>query len=46
MLQVKRCRYLEDAGCASVCVNTCKVPTQEFFMKDMGLPLQVTTSTT
>ena len=36
---VKRCRYLEDTGCASICINSCKVPTQEFFMQDMGLPL-------
>ena len=41
-LLVKRCRYLEESGCASVCVNTCKVPTQEFFAKDMGLPLEMT----
>ena len=34
-----RCRYLEETGCASVCLNSCKVPTQEFFEKDMGLPL-------
>jgi hypothetical protein len=25
---VERCRYLEAAGCASVCINSCKVPTQ------------------
>jgi hypothetical protein len=30
-----RCRYLEEAGCASICINSCKVPTQEFFAKDM-----------
>ena len=36
---VKRCRYLEEAGCVSVCINSCKIPTQEFFEKDMGLPL-------
>jgi hypothetical protein len=36
---VERCRYLEEAGCASVCINSCKVPTQEFFARDMGLPL-------
>jgi hypothetical protein len=87
---VERCRYLEEAGCASVCINSCKVrsrrsvragegahsalfhsfhsfisfnsehcpaqlqpkltssrallfapqiPTQTFFIKDMGLPL-------
>jgi len=36
---VKRCRYLEESGCVGVCVNSCKVPTQEFFEKDMGLAL-------
>ena len=35
-LLVKRCRYLEEAGCASVCVNTCQVPTQAFFAENMG----------
>ena len=25
---VERCRYLEQSGCASVCLNSCKVPTQ------------------
>jgi len=38
-LLVKRCRFLEESGCASVCVNACKVPTQEFFIQNMGLPL-------
>ena len=38
-LLVKRCRFLEESGCASVCVNSCKIPTQNFFMQDMGLPL-------
>ena len=23
-----RCRYLEESGCVSVCVNSCKLPTQ------------------
>jgi len=36
---VKRCRFLEESGCASICVNSCKVPTQNFFIKNMGLPL-------
>eukprot|EP00983_Pelagomonas_calceolata_P105167 1159100-Pelagomonas_calceolata.AAC.3 len=27
-VQVQRCRYLEEAGCTSICVNSCKVPTQ------------------
>jgi hypothetical protein len=38
-LLVKRCRFLEESGCASICVNSCKVPTQKFFIEDMGLPL-------
>ena len=41
-LLVKRCRFLEESGCASVCVNLCKIPTQNFFLQDMGLPLTMT----
>jgi hypothetical protein len=41
-LLVKRCRFLEESGCASVCVNSCKIPTQNFFLEDMGLPLTMT----
>ncbi|CAN0196751.1 unnamed protein product [Ascophyllum nodosum] len=41
-LLVERCRFLESAGCASICMNTCKVPTEDFFMKDMGLALEMT----
>jgi hypothetical protein len=41
-LLVKRCRFLEESGCASVCVNSCKIPTQNFFLNDMGLPLTMT----
>lgn len=39
---VKRCRFLEETSCASICFNSCKVPTQNFFLKDMGLPLTMT----
>lgn len=39
---VERCRYLEEAGCASICINSCKVPTQEFFHENMGLDLTMT----
>jgi hypothetical protein len=41
-LLVKRCRFMEESGCASVCVNSCKIPTQKFFSEDMGLPLTMT----
>ena len=37
----RRCRYLEEAGCASVCLNSCKAPTQAFFSRHMGLPLDM-----
>ena len=40
-LLVKRCRYLEEAGCASICVNTCKMPTQAFFNEDMSVPMRM-----
>lgn len=39
---VERCRYLEESGCASICINSCKVPTQEFFQENMGLMLTMT----
>lgn len=38
---VKRCRFLEEAGCASVCVNACKMPTQTFFNEDMGVTMRM-----
>ena len=33
---VTRCRVLEGSGCASVCVNVCKIPTQRFFKEARG----------
>jgi Beta-carotene isomerase D27-like, C-terminal len=36
---VTRCRFLEESQCASVCINSCKIPTQNFFLQDMGIPL-------
>eukprot|EP00873_Tetraselmis_striata_P028438 jgi/Tetstr1/448702/TSEL_035941.t1 len=41
-MKVERCRYLESAGCASVCMNSCKVPTQTFFKDAMGMDLTMT----
>jgi Beta-carotene isomerase D27-like, C-terminal len=38
-LLVKRCRFLEETNCASICVNSCKIPTQTFFQQYMGIPL-------
>lgn len=39
---VKRCRFLEESQCASICVNSCKIPTQNFFRRNMGLDLTMT----
>ncbi|XP_024968158.1 beta-carotene isomerase D27, chloroplastic isoform X2 [Cynara cardunculus var. scolymus] len=36
---VERCKYLEESKCVGICINTCKLPTQEFFMDYMGVPL-------
>lgn len=39
---VQRCRFLEESQCASICVNSCKIPTQNFFRDNMGLALTMT----
>ena len=36
---VTRCRFLEESQCASVCIHSCKIPTQNFFAQQMGVPL-------
>ncbi|XP_010267423.1 PREDICTED: beta-carotene isomerase D27, chloroplastic [Nelumbo nucifera] len=38
-VHIKKCRYLENSGCVGMCVNMCKVPTQDFFTNEFGLPL-------
>jgi hypothetical protein len=39
---IKKCRYLVDSGCVGMCVNMCKVPTQDFFTEKFGIPLTMT----
>lgn len=39
---LKRCRVLEETGCAAVCANVCKHPTQKFFTEDIGLAMTMT----
>ncbi|KAF2575566.1 hypothetical protein F2Q70_00001513 [Brassica cretica] len=38
-LNYKHERYLENSGCVGMCVNMCKIPTQDFFTNEFGLPL-------
>ncbi|KAK3274518.1 hypothetical protein CYMTET_17296 [Cymbomonas tetramitiformis] len=40
-LKIKRCRYLQESGCVGMCVNMCKLPTQDFFTNEFGLPLHM-----
>jgi hypothetical protein len=38
-VKIEKCRYLEQSGCVGMCVNMCKIPTQDFFTQDFGIPL-------
>jgi len=40
-LEVERCRLLEGTQCASICVNACKVPSQEWFKEDFGMDVHI-----
>ena len=41
-VKIKKCRYLEASHCVGACVNVCKVPTQEFFTQEFGIPVTMT----
>ncbi|MEO0373352.1 MAG: DUF4033 domain-containing protein [Cyanobacteria bacterium P01_A01_bin.17] len=41
-IHIKKCRYLEQSGCVGMCINMCKLPTQEFFAQEFGFPLTLT----
>lgn len=41
-VHIKKCRYLEQSGCVGMCVNMCKLPTQQFFTEKFGIPLTMT----
>ncbi len=41
-VHIKKCRYLEQSNCVGMCVNMCKLPTQQFFTKKFGIPLTMT----
>lgn len=36
-VKLKKCRYLEQCGCAASCTNFCKIPTQRFFKEAFGV---------
>lgn len=41
-VHIKKCRYLEQSRCVGLCVNLCKIPTQQFFTEDFAIPLTMT----
>jgi hypothetical protein len=44
---VEKCRFLEESGpCLKTCINACKVPTQDFFQKDMGIMINISPNVT
>lgn len=41
-VRIQRCRYLAQAQCAALWMNLCKHPTEQFFRKQLGIPLTMT----
>lgn len=41
-VHIEKCRYLEQSGCVGMCINMCKLPTQEFFTQEFGIPVTLT----
>eukprot|EP01018_Ginkgo_biloba_P019522 Gb_02232 [translate_table: standard] len=35
-------RFLESTNCVGMCVNLCKIPTQQFIAQDLGAPVTMT----
>jgi hypothetical protein len=40
-LVVEKCKFLQESGCKGLCLNMCKLPAQQFFKDELGLPLTV-----
>jgi hypothetical protein len=41
LLLIEKCRFLETSGCVQTCLHACKIPTQNFFFEEMGLPVYI-----
>jgi len=39
MVHIKKCRVLESVNCAGICINVCKIPTQQFIRQYLGTPI-------
>ena len=40
-LVVEKCQFLQESGCKGLCLHQCKLPAQQFFDEQLGLPLTV-----
>lgn len=40
-LVVEKCKFLQESGCKGLCLHQCKLPAQQFFDEELGLPLTV-----
>jgi len=40
-LLVEKCKFLQESGCKGLCLHQCKLPAQQFFDSELGLPLTV-----
>ena len=40
-LVVEKCKFLQESGCKGLCLHQCKLPAQQFFKEELGLPLTV-----
>jgi len=40
-LVVEKCKFLQESGCKGLCLNICKLPTEQFFGEELGLDLTV-----
>lgn len=36
---IEKCRYLDRAQCKGACLYLCKIPTEDYFRQEIGLPV-------
>ena len=40
-LIVTKCKFLQESNCKGLCLHQCKLPAQQFFAEELGMPLTV-----
>ncbi|XP_022967513.1 beta-carotene isomerase D27, chloroplastic-like isoform X1 [Cucurbita maxima] len=41
VVQIHKCRFLEQTNCAGMCINLCKFPCQDFIKDSLGMPVSM-----